>query len=345
MCLFNRNRLRLLITNNCNFDCTYCHNEGQFGKNNFLKLSFVKKFSKWLKDEEIQLYSITISGGEPTSHPELLDIITCLNEFSQKISIVTNGSLLNKQKINELADAGLSYIKFGVDQFNKDRPKPITNTVNMKNIFENISLSKEKMPDTSINTVVSEYNFNDLTEILRWCISRRINIKFLELIDFPQKLKYLDEATVNHNWFTCVYKKLKDLLIDVEYNPELMKFSAKTIEGTIVQFSENFCKYGACGKLWSRIDSKGCLIPCIHNETSLPFYASSTYKTQLLKVNQLMKNPVHYPCGSSIDSKTFSHAIISGDLIQNIRIPLTNRIGTEESIIKTAQCVAQAAPN
>lgn len=83
------------LTNVCNLSCKHCYNAS--GANNKkiidpnVLLSAIDRSS--LPQETI----ITLSGGEPLLHPEILYIIDSLLNRGFKIDMVTNGTLLTKE--------------------------------------------------------------------------------------------------------------------------------------------------------------------------------------------------------------------------------------------------------
>lgn len=118
--------LTVLLTNGCNFACTYCY-EGQ--NKNFISLTddvrnriyfFIERMFELRKGCQ-QLY-IMLFGGEPLLHfqenVEWLYRIKALCGEKQKefsTGIVTNGSLLTPQIIGQLKDFNCNSIQFTLD--------------------------------------------------------------------------------------------------------------------------------------------------------------------------------------------------------------------------------------
>ena len=59
------NKLRILVTNKCNYRCPFCHNEGQEkeGKTDVLSLKDFVRFIEFVKEQDIS--ELHFSGGEP----------------------------------------------------------------------------------------------------------------------------------------------------------------------------------------------------------------------------------------------------------------------------------------
>lgn len=334
MNLFNQDRLRLLITDSCNLACSYCHNEGQFGQGQFMTLEAVEGLAQWLKENSIYVKSLILSGGEPSIHPQLLEIVHLLRDSAQSLSIVTNGTRLSAEKIDELAAAGLSYIKFGIDAVDTETTKgPLDRTPRdlRELVIENALHAAEVMPGSHLNTVVSAFNSARIRPLLQWCDEHHIGVKFLELIDVRPEIRDINpfSSRSQHAWFGQLLDTVADLLSDVEYNPKVMKFYARTRSGQVVQFSENFCWYGACSSLWTRIDSHSRLVPCIHKPVTRELELTATGLAQTRAVNQEMRNTPAWPCGLAPLRETRNGDELSEQVSlpeqRTIAVPLTDR--------------------
>ncbi|WP_406164629.1 radical SAM protein [Streptomyces sp. NBC_00996] len=303
MHLFNADRLRLLITDSCNLSCSYCHNEGQFGRSEFMSTSVVAELAIWLQENSIRVDNLILSGGEPSLHPQLTEIVEMLSGTAKKISMVSNGTRLNPAVIDRLAGSGMSYIKFGIDAVDALSTKGpldrVTRTARQE-VLANAVYAANVMPGSHLNTVVSAFNYHRIRKVIEWCDRHSMGVKFLELIEVRPEVHAIkpfpDDA--GHSWFARIYEDVRDLLSDVAYNPVVMKFYARSPAGQLIQFSENFCLYGACSRLWTRIDAHGNLIPCINRPVTRPFSRSESGLNQTRFVNQEMTNVSAWPCGA-----------------------------------------------
>lgn len=105
-------QLNWFFTGACNFSCYYCNSRG--GKDNGLA---EKEQGLELIVKRFRPKVLNITGGEPTlKFEELLGFIRhakALGIFT--VTLNTNGSRLDNEKLEGLADAGLSYISFSYD--------------------------------------------------------------------------------------------------------------------------------------------------------------------------------------------------------------------------------------
>ncbi len=100
----------------CNLDCAYC--------NEYDKVSAPVPLDVMLQRidrlAELGTTIITLSGGEPTLHPDLDAIIRRIRERGAIATIITNGYLLTAERIQRLNRAGLDYLQISIDNVMPD---------------------------------------------------------------------------------------------------------------------------------------------------------------------------------------------------------------------------------
>jgi organic radical activating enzyme len=100
----------------CNLACAYC--------NEFDKTSSPVPTPEMLRriDRLADLGTgiITFSGGEPTLHPDLDSLIRRVRERGAIATLITNGTLLNAERIRSLNEAGLDYLQISIDNVQPD---------------------------------------------------------------------------------------------------------------------------------------------------------------------------------------------------------------------------------
>ena len=100
----------------CNLACTYCNEYDDFS--NPVPLDAMLRRVDKLASFGTAM--ITVSGGEPLMHPELDQIIAYIRERGIMSTLLTNGYLLTKQRIERLNGAGLEYMQISIDNVNPD---------------------------------------------------------------------------------------------------------------------------------------------------------------------------------------------------------------------------------
>ncbi len=100
----------------CNLSCAYC---------NEYDASSPPVPAEVMRDRVDRLADlgtsvVTISGGEPLLHPELEAIIARIRKRHVIASIIRNGYLLSRRRIQQLNDAGLEHLQISIDNVEPD---------------------------------------------------------------------------------------------------------------------------------------------------------------------------------------------------------------------------------
>src|SRR5215831_8269790 len=100
----------------CNLSCAYC--------NEYDKVSKPVPTDEMLRRIDhlgrLGTAMIGISGGEPLTHPDLDDIIRRMRKTGAIAGMITNGYLLNVERIERLNEAGLDHMQISIDNVNPD---------------------------------------------------------------------------------------------------------------------------------------------------------------------------------------------------------------------------------
>src|SRR3989344_8585944 len=149
----NSSIIEIKPVTSCNLDCIYCSiSEGLSStKNDFIieKEYLVEELKKLLKfiDETVEIH-IGVQG-EPFLYSDMKNLIEDLQAMKDvhTISIDTNGTLLNKDKIDRLAKNNKLQINLSLDAIDEDLAKRIAGvkTYNVKQVKEIISYASQKL--------------------------------------------------------------------------------------------------------------------------------------------------------------------------------------------------------
>jgi 7,8-dihydro-6-hydroxymethylpterin dimethyltransferase len=113
------------ITDHCNLECPVCI-VNNTNANHLSVESFTKMIATLVKNEG-QVESVALSGGEPTSHPKVLELIgIATREEIGRVVLITNGLRLGKdRKFAEKIKASGAYVALQFDGFTADTHEKI----------------------------------------------------------------------------------------------------------------------------------------------------------------------------------------------------------------------------
>ncbi len=197
--MFKR-ELRLVITENCNYNCTFCHKEGmkkiEKSKLTAEDYSFLFKTCK----DNYNWDEVTLTGGEPFVRVDIDSIVNKLKEQGAKITIVTNGELINKH-VETLAD--VDRINLSIHTLNKEKYDEIVQKKDKLNeVLKNISALRTIYPYLNIRlnaVIVKGQNDteDDIEQYIAFAKRIKASIKFVELFGNDEEMVSIyDVATI-----------------------------------------------------------------------------------------------------------------------------------------------------
>lgn len=99
------------ITSKCNMNCPYCYNDSKC-KGTFLNKEYVLDLINQCHNNKIS--EITISGGEPFLHPDIMDFIKYANNKQIHVRIISNLSTIKSETAIEILKHG-NYFQLTLD--------------------------------------------------------------------------------------------------------------------------------------------------------------------------------------------------------------------------------------
>jgi GTP 3',8-cyclase len=187
--------VRVLTTDACNFDCVFCHNEGQQQKTVIQNLSFEKFRIIISALENRPIKEIQFSGGEPFLNPDTIRMIEWADENTNyEIGCATNMSLLNEDLIDRLSKTRITLnIQFpstSAIKYNK-----ITRSNEAIHINDKLILLKKSMIDFKLNFVWMTEELESLSTMLKYCLDNSFSMKILP---------YISDKTLRVNNFRSI---------------------------------------------------------------------------------------------------------------------------------------------
>jgi GT2 family glycosyltransferase/MoaA/NifB/PqqE/SkfB family radical SAM enzyme len=192
--------LILMLTKRCNLDCVFCdiHNSNEEMK--------VEDAIKVIDNaNRLGIRWLVITGGEPFLHKGLFDIIEYAKSLNLKISITTNGSLIDNA-IDKIRRSRVDLISVSLDGIGKTHDSLRKNDGLYEKVKNNILELKKNKQDISINFVVTNKNVHELEEIYNWAKKEKIVIDFWP-VNFHEELYIIQKE--DREIFLTFVKKLK----------------------------------------------------------------------------------------------------------------------------------------
>jgi len=229
-------KLRISVTDGCNFNCFFCHNEGQGAVSTSTGKMSVKEITKIV---EIAVRSgikfVKLTGGEPLiykfGNSNIIDLVTAISSLRSNykldftISLITNGYLLNKYA-KKLKDAGLDSINISLPTLAQKSFQKIIQkgkTVSVERVIEGINEAvSASIKQVKVNMVLfqstrnGEGNIYEISNMIKTC--KQLKIDELRMYTLLWHEKFTDFIEYYQYWDSEVFSELDIINPDLSSN-------------------------------------------------------------------------------------------------------------------------------
>ncbi len=153
----------------CNLRCPFCHNASLVLPGRHTPLMTQEELMEFLQSRKGKLDGVCVTGGEPTLHHDLPQLVQQIKELGFACKLDTNGT--RPEVLRQLLDANLlDYVAMDI----KNSPRKYTATCGNVDVLEQAQQSVKLLEESGIDhefrtTVLFPYHTpEDMTEIGGW---------------------------------------------------------------------------------------------------------------------------------------------------------------------------------
>lgn len=166
--------LAISITNECNLSCKHCYAKSGVKKDNEMTLTEIMELI--MQAKKCGTRFITLTGGEPLIHPAIFEIVQCIKEQGIKISIATNGLLLNKNTIQKMRVLGVDRVQISLEGARRETNDYIRGNGSFEYIVnEVIPELLHKGLFVALSFTPTEANFEEVEEFIELALQLKVN--------------------------------------------------------------------------------------------------------------------------------------------------------------------------
>jgi len=188
--------IRVSLTDRCNFDCVYCHNEGlgdtrgpMAPQDEELSTEAVLRVLSVAADLDVE--AVKLTGGEPMLREDLEEIVRRAPD-GMEVSLTTNGSML-ADRADGLVEAGLERVNVSQDAVDPEAFAEITQSGAYDQVIEGVDAALDAGLDpVKLNMVV----FEGTAEYVPQLVDRVAERDGLRL----QLIEYMPEIAGHPEW-------------------------------------------------------------------------------------------------------------------------------------------------
>ncbi len=260
--------VRVSLTDRCNFDCVYCHNEGlgdtrgpMDPQENEMSTGEVIRFLEVAREFDVE--KVKFTGGEPMLRDDLEEIISRTPD-EMEVSLTTNGTFL-PGRAEGLKDVGLDRVNVSQDALDREAFAEITKAGAYDRVLEGVEAALDAGLDpVKLNMVVFEGTAEFIPEMVEH-VGDNSGLQ-LQLIEYMPELAGHPEWAIDiervHNW-------LAERADRIEHR-EMHDRRRYWINGGMVEIvdpvgNENFC--ANCHRV--RVTHEGYLKGCLNRNDDL----------------------------------------------------------------------------
>jgi len=285
--------VRVSLTDRCNFDCVYCHNEGlgdtrgpMDPRDHEMSADDVVRFLEVV--EEFGVEKVKLTGGEPMLRDDLEEIIRRTPD-SMEVSMTTNGTFL-PGRAEDLVDAGLERVNVSQDALDAEDFKALTKSGAYEQVLDGVRAAVDAGLDpVKLNMVVFRKTAGYVPEMVDHVAEN--DALQLQLIEYMPEIAGHPEWAVDiddvHDW-------LEERADRVEHR-EMHDRRRYYVNGGMVEIvdpvgNEEFC--ANCHRV--RVTHEGYLKGCLNRNDDLRSMGEMTKAEIREAFRETVENRVPY---------------------------------------------------
>ncbi|MCH7334952.1 GTP 3',8-cyclase MoaA [Acinetobacter sp. NIPH 2699] len=265
-----KRKLRISVTDRCNFKCIYCMPEHPewIKKQDLLSFEALLVFCQYMVKQGIE--NIRITGGEPLMRQGVVHFIRDLQSLRalglKRISMTTNAHYLAKYA-EQLKQAGLDDLNISLDSLDANQFKQLTKK-ELAPVLNGIEAAKKSGLPFKINCVLMKgQNDDQILPMVKWAKQHDIPLRFIEFMPLDGDQHWSNQAVVSEAEILEQLKPHYDIQpIQQHHEPARQyQLDGQYCIGIISTITHSFC--GECDRI--RLTAQGELYNCLFAQQGL----------------------------------------------------------------------------
>jgi molybdenum cofactor biosynthesis protein A len=268
------NYLRISLIEKCNLRCTYCMPADGIAltpKNELMTADEVFAIAQTFVQNGVD--KIRLTGGEPLLRKDFPDIISKLATFNIKLSLTTNGILIDRH-LDVLKQFNVRGINLSLDTLIASKFNSITLRNQFEKVIDNLHLLLNNDFNVKVNVVlIKGFNDDEVIDFIKLTEFLPLSIRFIEFMPFAgnawDKSKMVSQKQILETLSNYYNPSQIEKLVD-EKNFTARTFKIKDYQGSfgiISSVTNPFCD--SCNRI--RLTANGKIKNCLFSnaETDL----------------------------------------------------------------------------
>ncbi|GAA0878193.1 GTP 3',8-cyclase MoaA [Algoriphagus jejuensis] len=266
--------LRISLTDNCNFRCTYCMPVEEM---QWMPSSKLMSKDEILKMAEVfvslGVNKIRLTGGEPLVRKEFPEILAGIAKLPVESTLTTNGVLIHKH-IQNLKSAGVRSVNVSLDTLNREKFHKLTRRDQFDLVWENINLLLQEGFRVKINAVALHGMIEEeICDFVRVTEKLPLHVRFIEFMPFAGNHWSSKQVVTAKQMLALAETEFTVEKLEDKKHDTAKKYKVPGFAGTfafITTMSEHFC--GECNRM--RLTADGKMKNCLFGKDELDLLAA-----------------------------------------------------------------------
>ncbi len=287
-------KLRISVTDRCNFRCQFCMPKTPIWLPRENILSYEEIYRVVSLFAKMGISKIRLSGGEPLMRrniERLVDLLVTVPGI-RSVSMTTNGFQL-AEKATALKMAGLSGVTVSLHSLKPDRFSEISGGGIFEKVIEGIESAKKNKIPTKINAVIIRgCNDDEIVDLASLAFSGKITMRFIEYMPFDGERMWGKEKVVSGKEIIERISERYELIPESRERgstARLYKFANGMGQiGVITSITEPFCS--DCDRI--RLSADGKIVPCLFDKAGYDLKPLLRNRSSDDEISLFMKNAI-----------------------------------------------------
>ncbi len=198
------------VTDFCNFNCEWCYAASGYECNierHQMSFEQVKMLIDHLSDSNVK--QVTFSGGEPTIYPYIKESISYAKNKGMVVHMNTNCYVLDKKKLKDLMDCGLSQIETNIDSIHPEKHDTIRGkSGSFEKTIETLKNAVEMDLTCVVQTVMTKHNEDEIMDIVK--LAKSVGVHRYRLWDVMPSGTALGKSDIRPSDYLAMVKKVDE---------------------------------------------------------------------------------------------------------------------------------------
>jgi cyclic pyranopterin phosphate synthase len=257
------NSLRISVTQRCNFNCFFCHQEGESNPGREVTLDEIETIVSVAA--ELGIRKVKLTGGEPLLRDDIIEIVRRISPLVEEVSMTTNGYGL-AEKACALREGGLKRVNISLHSTHPYIFCKIIGRDALPEVSRGIKAAIEcGLRPVKLNMVVMKgINDDEISDMIKFSTEVGAILQLIEFQPLERGIKgweryYQDLRPVEEE-----LERMADRVVEREMHRR-RQYHLKgggTVEVVRPMHNSQFCDF--CTRL--RMTSDGYLKPCLMRE-------------------------------------------------------------------------------